>query len=386
MTHSWLLPDYIADILPSAAVRIEKVKAKMLSLFHSYGYHLVIPPLMEYTQSLLTNIDPELSLKTIRIADRFSGRQLGLRADITPQISRIDAHLLSANDGINRLCYAGTVLHASPDTLYSTREPLQIGAEMYGFDGILADSEIISLMLKSLAILGVKNPLLSLAHIKIFNILSALAHLHLDDKNALRQLISNKEQEAVATFCTQKRLPENLTAAFVALPTLYGEVPSVLEKAQKVLPNQQDIQAALNDLNTLYQAFSKAYRIHLDLSELRADNYHSGLLFAAYRDDESEAIARGGRYDGLGRYFGRERPAVGFSLDLKNFLELLPQHIEKSGICVKAEDLPNALDMVNQLREQGEMVIIDYLNEGAAKLNCNRTLVSHKNQWQVMDI
>ena len=386
MTHSWLLPDYIADILPSAAVRIEKVKAKMLSLFHSYGYHLVIPPLMEYTQSLLTNIDPELSLKTIRIADRFSGRQLGLRADITPQISRIDAHLLSANDGINRLCYAGTVLHASPDTLYSTREPLQIGAEMYGFDGILADSEIISLMLKSLAILGVKNPLLSLAHIKIFNILSALAHLHLDDKNALRQLISNKEQEAVATFCTQKRLPENLTAAFVALPTLYGEVPSVLEKAQKVLPNQQDIQAALNDLNTLYQAFSKAYRIHLDLSELRADNYHSGLLFAAYRDDESEAIARGGRYDGLGRYFGRERPAVGFSLDLKNFLELLPQHIEKSGICVKVEDLPNALDMVNQLREQGEMVIIDYLNEGAAKLNCNRTLVSHKNQWQVIDI
>ena len=172
----------------------------------------------------------------------------------------------------------------------------------------------------------------------------------------------------------------------MALPTLYGEVPSVLEKAQKVLPNQQDIQAALNDLNTLYQAFSKAYRIHLDLSELRADNYHSGLLFAAYRDDESEAIARGGRYDGLGRYFGRERPAVGFSLDLKNFLELLPQHIEKSGICVKAEDLPNALDMVNQLREQGEMVIIDYLNEGAAKLNCNRTLVSHKNQWQVIDI
>ena len=377
MTHSWLLPDYIADILPSAAVRIEKVKAKMLSLFHSYGYHLVIPPLMEYTQSLLTNIDPDLSLKTIRIADRFSGRQLGMRADITPQISRIDAHLLSANDGINRLCYAGTVLHAFPDTLYSTREPLQIGAEMYGFDGIGADSEIISLMLKSLAILGVKNPLLSL---------SALAHLHSDDKNALRQMISSKEQEAVHQFCTQKRLPENLTAAFVALPTLYGEVPTVLQQAAKVLPNQKDIQAALNDLDTVYQQFTACYRIHLDLSELRADNYHSGLLFAAYRDDESEAIARGGRYDGLGRYFGRERPAVGFSLDLKNFLELLPQHIEKSGICVKAEDLPKTAEMVNQLREQGEMVIIDYLNEGAAKLNCNRTLHLRDNQWQVIDI
>ena len=386
MTHSWLLPDYIADILPSAAVRIEKVKAKMLSLFHSYGYHLVIPPLMEYTQSLLTNIDPDLSLKTIRIADRFSGRQLGMRADITPQISRIDAHLLSANDGINRLCYAGTVLHAFPDTLYSTREPLQIGAEMYGFDGIGADSEIISLMLKSLAILGVKNPLLSLAHVKIFNILSALAHLHSDDKNALRQMISSKEQEAVHQFCTQKRLPENLTAAFVALPTLYGEVPTVLQQAAKVLPNQKDIQAALNDLDTIYQQFAGKYRIHLDLSELRADNYHSGLLFAAYRDDESEAIARGGRYDGLGRYFGRERPAVGFSLDLKNFLELLPQHIEKSGICVRAEDLPQIAEMVNQLREQGEMVIIDYLNEGAAKLNCNRTLHLRDNQWQVIDI
>ena len=341
---------------------------------------------MEYTQSLLTNIDPDLSLKTIRIADRFSGRQLGMRADITPQISRIDAHLLSANDGINRLCYAGSVLHAFPDTLYSTREPLQIGAEMYGFDGIGADSEIISLMLKSLAILGVENPLLSLAHVKIFNILSALAHLHSDDKNALRQMISSKEQEAVHQFCTQKRLPENLTAAFVALPTLYGEVPTVLQQAAKVLPQQKDIQAALNDLDTVYQQFAGKYRIHLDLSELRADNYHSGLLFAAYRDDESEAIARGGRYDGLGRYFGRERPAVGFSLDLKNFLELLPQHIEKSGICVKAEDLPKTAEMVNQLREQGEMVIIDYLNEGAAKLNCNRTLHLRDNQWQVIDI
>ena len=199
-------------------------------------------------------------------------------------------------------------------------------------------------------------------------------------------MISSKEQEAVHQFCTQKRLPENLTAAFAALPVLYGEVPTVLQQAAKVLPQQKDIQAALNDLDTVYQQFAGKYRIHLDLSELRADNYHSGLLFAAYRDDESEAIARGGRYDGLGRYFGRERPAVGFSLDLKNFLELLPQHIEKSGICVKAEDLPQIAEMVNQLREQGEMVIIDYLNEGAAKLNCNRTLHLRDNQWQVIDI
>ena len=386
MTHSWLLPDYIADILPSAAARIEKVKEQMLSLFHSYGYHLVIPPLMEYTQSLLTNIDPDLSLKTIRIADRFSGRQLGLRADITPQISRIDAHLLSANDGINRLCYAGTVLHASPDTLYSTREPLQIGAEMYGFDDIGADNEIITLMLKSLAILGVENPLLSLAHIKIFNILSALANLSVEDKNTLRQMISNKEQESVQQFCTQKGLPENLSSAFAALPVLYGEVPQVLQQAQKILPSNPDIQAAFNDLNTVYQQFVSQYRIHLDLSELRADNYHSGLLFASYRDDESEAIARGGRYDGLGRYFGRERPSVGFSLDLKNFLELLPQHIEKSGICVKPEDLPQVSEMVNQLRLDGEMVIVDYIGAGAAKLNCNRTVAFINNQWQVIGI
>lgn len=384
--HSWLLPDYIADILPSAAVRVEKAKAEILSVFRTHGYQLVIPPLMEYTQSLLTNIDRDLSLKTIRIADRFSGRQLGLRADITPQISRIDAHLLSANDGINRLCYAGVVLHASPDTLYSTREPLQIGAEMYGFDGIAADCEIISLMTQSLALLEVPNPLLSLAHIRIFNVLCELAQLNSDDKNTLRQMISSKEVEAVQQFCTQHRLPENLSTAFVALPTLYGEVPQVLQQAHQRLPQHADIQAALNDLNTVYQRFSAQYRIHLDLAELRADNYHSGLLFAAYRDDESDAVARGGRYDGLGRYFGRERPAVGFSLDLKNFLEILPQQIEQSGICVQPECVDDAQSIIDELRKNGETVIVDLAGEGAAKLHCNRVLEKRNNQWQVIEI
>ncbi|MDO5687372.1 MAG: ATP phosphoribosyltransferase regulatory subunit [Neisseria sp.] len=379
----WQLPEYIADILPSTARRLESAKEELLTLFRAHGYELVSPPLMEYTQSLLTRIDPGLSLKTIRITDQLSGLQLGLRADITPQISRIDAHLLVQNNGVNRLCYAGAVLHAQPDTLYSTREPLQIGAELYGFEGLAADIELIDLMLKSVARLGVDKPLLSLGHIGVFRALSRAAALSDDNAQQLLGLMQSKDGAAVAQWCAQQGLPENLAQAFVELTVLYGAPDDVLARAERVLPACEGLQAALNDLREVCQTFS-AYAIHVDLAELRVDYYHSGLLFAAYRKGDSDALARGGRYDGLGRYFGRPRPATGFSFDLKNFLDLLPQQSAAAGICVAATDAAAARDTMDTLRAQGEIVLIDYLNEGAAALNCDRVLTQHNRQWQVI--
>lgn len=381
--QSWQLPEYIADILPSAARRLESAKEELLTLFRVHGYELVSPPLMEYTQSLLTRIDPGLSLKTIRVTDQLSGLQLGLRADITPQISRIDAHLLVRNQGVNRLCYAGPVLHAQPDTLYSTREPLQIGAELYGFEGLAADIELIDLMLKSVAHLGVAKPLLSLGHIGVFRALSQAAALTVDDAGVLLALMQGKDGAAVRAWCDGQGLADTFTAAFTDLTTLYGTPDDVLARAAQQLPAIEGVCAALADLRAVCERFSD-YAIHLDLAELRVDHYHSGLLFAAYREGDSDALARGGRYDGLGRIFGRSRPATGFSFDLKNFLELLPPRPAQRGICVTASDVPAARAQIEALRAAGEVVVIDYLDEGAAGLNCDRIFTCNNGQWQTV--
>ncbi|MCT6881834.1 MAG: ATP phosphoribosyltransferase regulatory subunit, partial [Snodgrassella alvi] len=304
--QSWQLPEYIADILPSAARQLESAKEQLLALYRVHGYELVSPPLLEYSQSLLTRIDEGLSLKTIRVVDQLSGRQLGLRADITPQVARIDAHLLSANSGLNRLCYAGSVLHARPDGFLSTREPLQIGAELYGHAGIEADIELIDLMLKSLSIVNVSAPTLSLGHIGIFYALAEAAGLDDQQAASLLQLMQAKDASAVEKCVMQWQLSQQWIDAFIALPTLYG-TQEVLQTARTILPDLPEISIALQQLQQICAAFA-SNSIFIDLSELRVDNYHTGLLFAAYSEDWPDALARGGRYDGLGKYFGRSRP------------------------------------------------------------------------------
>ena len=219
--QSWQLPENIADILPSAARQVESAREKLLALFRVHGYELVSPPLLEYSTSLLTRIDEGLSLKTIRIIDQLSGRQLGLRADITPQVARIDAHLLSANSGINRLCYAGSVVHARPDGFLSTREPLQIGAELYGYAGIEADIELIDLMLKSLTTFNINTPTLSLGHIGIFNTLALAAQLNTHQATTLLQQMQNKDRQAIEEHVRQWQLEPLWATAFTILPTLY---------------------------------------------------------------------------------------------------------------------------------------------------------------------
>ena len=382
--QSWQLPEHIADILPSTARQLESAKEQLLALFRVHGYELVSPPLLEYSDSLLTRIDEGLSLKTIRVVDQISGRQLGLRADITPQVARIDAHLLSANNGVNRLCYAGTVLHARPDGFLSTREPLQIGAELYGYAGIEADIELIDLMLKSLRLVNVTEPQLALGHIGIFRALAESAQLSEADAHILLGMMQNKDAEAVRHHGQSLQLATQWVNALALLPTLYGN-QAVIERARSALPPLPAIQAALNELQTVCAAFANR-PVHIDLSELRVDSYHSGLLFAAYGADWPDALARGGRYNDLGRHFGRARPATGFSFDLRDLIGHLPQSAGWHGIKVALDDAGAAAAEIERLRAAGECVMVDYTPHTRDPHSCNRQLVWQNDQWCVIPL
>lgn len=380
--QSWQLPEHLADILPDHARYLENAKEQLLALFSVHGYELVYPPLMEYSHSLLTHIDSGLSLKTIRIVDQLSGRQLGIRADITPQLARIDAHLLSANNGINRLCYSAPVLHARPDGLMSTREPWQTGAELYGFDGIDADIEIIDLMLKSLKIGNIKQPILSLGHIGIFRAIAAAAQLSNEQSREMLALMQNKDAAAINQLAQQWHLDDIWRNALTALPDLYGN-RETLEQARQKLPQLTAVTRALDDLESVCNAFP-TQSIHIDLAELRVDNYHTGLLYAAYSPNHHDALARGGRYDGLGKNFGRARPATGFSFDLRLFNGFLSTDKHKEVVSVAQSDITAAAQAIEQLRQQGICVVVDY-GICANKTHTAR-LVCENGEWIVQAI
>ncbi len=377
----WQLPEHIADILPSAARQLESAKEQLLALFRVHGYELVQPPMMEYSNSLLTHIDPGLSLKTILVVDQLSGRQLGLRADITPQVARIDAHLLSANNGINRLCYAGSVLHARPDGFLNTREPLQVGAELYGYAGIDADIEIIDLMIKSLKIGKVGELLLSLGHIGVFRSLATAAELNQQQSAELLALMQDKDAAAIRARVSEWQLDGMWIKAFSLLPTLYGGT-EVLAEARAQLPDLTAVGKALDELQAVCNAFPEQ-PVHIDLSELRVDNYHTGILYAAYGRDAHDAVARGGRYDGLGEYFGRARPAAGFSFDLRKFIGRLPESNRPAPVLVAQKDLVAARETVAKLRAEGQCVVIDYEQQPASA--SQRRLVLQSGEWVIVE-
>ena len=356
--QTWQLPEHIADILPERARQLESVKEQILALFRVHGFELVHPPLMEYSDSLLTHIDNGLSLKTIRVPDQLSGRQLGIRADITPQVARIDAHLLMKNQGINRLCYSGSVLHAQPDGLLATREPIQTGAELYGCADTVADIELIDLMLKSLKIGGLDNVILSLGHIGVFRAIATAAQLDAAQSQQLLAMMQNKDREAVRELAQSWQLDDIWTNALALLPELYGG-REIVETARTKLPQLTAVTQALNSLAQVCAAFP-AQAVHIDLAEVRVDNYHTGLLYAAYTPDYHDAVARGGRYDGLGQYFGRSRPATGFSFDLRVFGAYLAASERPQAVRVAQKDYAAARVAVEQLRKQGVCVVIDY--------------------------
>ena len=308
----WMLPEYIEDILPAEAMRIEALRRRILDLFFEHQYELVMPPLLEYMDSLLTGTGHDLELRTFKVVDQLSGRMMGIRADLTPQVARIDAHLLNRK-GVARLCYCGSVLHTRPAAPSATREPIQIGAELYGEAGVEADLEILQLLCQALELAGVRNARVDIGHVAVFRSIAQGANLAPDAEAALFEALQKKDVPAL------KELTKNLDAktkqALLLLPELYGGA-EVLELAEKKLPKLPELTRALGTLRKL----AKACRIPagFDLAELRGYHYHSGVVFDAYCGGLSGAVARGGRYDEVGRAFGRARPATGFSIDLRS--------------------------------------------------------------------
>jgi ATP phosphoribosyltransferase regulatory subunit len=316
--RAWLLPENIEDVLPPKAWKLEGVRRAMLDLFRVRGYELVVPPLIEYVDSLLTGTGSDLDLKTFKLVDQLSGRMMGVRADMTPQVARIDAHLLGHNP-VNKLCYVGSVLHAVPDGVYHSREPMQIGAEIYGVAGAQGDLEILQLMLDALSAAGVKELQLDIGHVGIFRALAEEAGLATEREAALFKALQDKAGDDVRALCAE--IDPKLGQALTALTQLYGGA-EVLQKARAMLPGHPQIHDALETLSLLADKLSGAgVEVAFDLAELRGYGYHSGVVFAAYTGGRSRALALGGRYDEVGKVFGRARPATGFSLDLRELVE-----------------------------------------------------------------
>ena len=379
--RNWLLPEYIEDILPPDALRIEQMRRSLLDLFHGYGYQLVMPPLLEYMQSLLTGTGHDMELSTFQVVDQLSGRLMGLRADITPQVARIDAHLLN-REGVTRLCYAGSVLHTLPSGYTGTREPLQIGAELYGHDGLESDVEIQQLMLKSLLLAGVENVHLDMGHVAIFRSLVTRGEVASELVSELFHALQSKDVPSLHDLTST--LAAETRNALMLLPELYGGM-EVLMKAGKLLPAYPEITQALADLNTLAGQLQEMVDPCFDLAELRGYHYHSGVVFAAYSKGSANAIALGGRYDEIGKAFGRARPATGFSMDLRQIAGFtaassMPRAILAPYIHDKALQ-----DKIQTLRSQGEIVVVDLPGhvENRAELNCDRELVMRNGSWKV---
>jgi ATP phosphoribosyltransferase regulatory subunit len=308
----WLLPEHIEDILPGEAMRIEMLRRRILDLFFKSGFELVMPPLVEFTDSLLTGTGHDLDLRTFKLVDQLSGRMMGLRADITPQVARIDAHLLNRK-GVTRLCYCGSVLHARPQSPGATREPIQIGAEIFGHAGIGSDLEIQGLLCQALAVAGVKGARMDVGHVAVFRSLVQAAKIGHDLEVELFEALQKKDVPALKALT--KKTDAKTRAALLLLPELYGD-KAVLAVAEKKLPGLPELQKALATLKAL--AAACPIPVSFDLAELRGYHYHSGVVFDAYSDGVSGAVARGGRYDEVGKAFGRLRPATGFSIELRS--------------------------------------------------------------------
>ena len=376
---NWLLPENIADVLPSEARKIEELRRLMLDNFRLYGYELVMPPLLEYVESLLAGAGEDTDLRTFKVVDQLSGRLLGLRADMTTQVARIDAHLLNRKS-VTRLCYAGSVLHTRPSGLHATREPLQIGAEIYGHAGLEADGEIQELALASLALAGFDNVRLDLSHVGILRAILADDAAAQRDQAAIVALLRAKDTPGLGEL-TISYAPET-RAALMALPSLYGDI-DVLGRARDVLPQSSGITRALAELAALAASAIGRAEVAIDLADLRGYQYESGAMFALYVPGLPNAVARGGRYDHVGEAFGRARPATGFSLDLRELARLLPTAERKHSIRAPWGNAPELREKIAALRQAGEVVIQSmpgHDNE-QDEFECDRVLVLDNSNW-----
>jgi ATP phosphoribosyltransferase regulatory subunit len=353
---AWVLPDHIADVLPSEARHIEELRRELLDTARGYGYELVMPPMLEHLESLLTGTGEALDLQTFKLVDQLSGRMLGLRADTTPQVARIDAHLLN-RQGVTRLCYCGPVLHTRPDRPHATREPLQFGAEIYGHAGLEADLEALLLALDCLRATKVGPLTVEMADARIVRALLSGLALGNAQLAGVHAALATKDATELAKLTSE--FPKGAREALQALIGLYGD-QKVLAEAAKVLPRTPLVQQALEQLQWLAGHVEGA-RIRFDLADLRGYAYYSGMRFGIYTPGASDALVRGGRYDEVGAVFGRNRPAVGFSLDVKELVGVATRRPLKAAVRAPwldagagANELRTA---IAALRDEGETVV-----------------------------
>lgn len=381
----WQLPDGIEEVLPQQAALVERLRRRLLDLFGAWGYELVIPPLVEFTDSLLIGLGQDLDLRTFKLTDQLSGRSMGVRADITPQVARIDAHSL-AREGVCRLCYAGSTLHTRADSLMASRSPIQLGAELYGDDSLASDLEVIRLMLATLDAVGLDIYTLDLGHVGVYRAVLEAAGL-------------DSEREAGVFDCLQRKSLPDLREALegldpataeliLALAELHGD-DDVLARARELFraraPAALAAVASLEQVAEQLRRLQPGLQIYYDLAELRGYHYHTGLVFAAYVPGQGKALANGGRYNGVGEVFGRARPATGFATDLKALMSLSADSATcPSAIAVPDSDDPALAAVVRAMRAEGQTVI--YRLPSGDDPRCDRELVEIDGQWQVCSL
>jgi ATP phosphoribosyltransferase regulatory subunit len=377
----WLLPENISDVLPREARRVEELRRALLDLYCSYGYQLVIPPLIEYLDSLLTGTGSDLDLRTFKLTDQASGRMLGLRADTTPQVARIDAHILNRT-GVARLCYAGSVLHARPLHPLAAREPLQVGAELYGHPGREADAEVVELAIASLRLAGLSDVQLDLGHTGVVRAILDLAQPAPALTDELLAALSAKDVPALEQLVAP--LPADAASALRTLATLHGG-PEVIDQARRQLPRLPAVNDSLDELAQISHQCDAT--VSIDLADLHGYRYLTGVTFAAHAEELPSAVLRGGRYDDIGRAFGRARPAVGFSIYLRELARLRPLDAPRA-ILAPAGDDRRLQSLIQQLRAEGEVVVQRLPGESDQQMSgdfmFDRAIVRLDGNWGVV--
>ena len=391
--NPWLLPDGIEEVLPDDAKHLENLRRKLLDVFAGWGYSLVIPPFIDYLDSLLTGSGHDLELQTFKLTDQLSGEMLGIRADMTPQVARIDAHNLK-HSVPTRLCYVGTTLHTVGDALEKTRSPMQIGAELYGHKGLESDVEVISLMLEMLAMTGLLNVHLDLGHVGIYRALSEQAGLSEAEEVAIFDILQRKARPELLELIGSLTIADDLKTMLLKLPELNGG-RETLKKAADILASANDeVKQALAELEAIADKLSVVFPqlpLSFDLAELRGYHYHTGVVFAAFVPSVGREIARGGRYDNIGAVFGRARPATGFSADLK-LLSMLSKDMLPAGqaelIFAPALDDLALAETIRDLRAQGRAVLQELPDQTGnwESMGCTAKLEKENNSWVVKAI
>lgn len=379
MTARWMLPDGIDEILPPRAAALEQLRRRILDLYHRWGYELCIPPFIEHLDALLSGAGSDLEQQIFKLTDPASGRLLGLRADMTPQAARIDAHRLR-HDHPTRLCYIGSTLQAAPEGLGAIRNPVQVGAELFGHAGIESDLEVISLLIETLQLAGLSNIHIDLGQVNLYRALVAHAQLNDADQAALFELLQRKARAEIRSWLTARNISDDMQTVFGAMADWHGDA-SILDRAAEHLPVVPAVQQAMHDLSQLNQKLTDRYSditINVDLAELRGYSYHTGVVFAAFVPELAatggKELARGGRYDHVGEAFGRARPATGFSLDLRSLVRLGDVEMNaRPGILAPANA---AHHIIAQLRADGERVIMQLPGTDVTpeQVNCDRVL------------